>query len=270
MSILTKILTAVLFIASVGLFIYLYGSVEKVITEREAIASKEAAVIERLSLIREAEIVFQEVTGKYTANWDSLINFIENGKVPIVERREEIKQKAYGGEEIIVHTDTLGFVTAKERIFKKNYTANASDYGTFAGFKVKVGDQVLKNQKAFGIRVDGEVKEAPFQEDGFVTGLADIKVGDPVTKGKTLISYWNYVFNPNVDLKRLAYKPGTDTKFDIYVGKVDKSGLMVQVIEVKDPSPDNPKRSAKNEQKPRQPLHFGSRTEVSTVGNWLE
>jgi len=266
----TKILTAVLFIASIGLFVYLYGSVEKVITESEAIASKEAAVIERLSLIREAEIVFQEVNGRYTANWDSLINFIENGKVPIVERREEIKQKAYGGEEIIIHTDTLGFLSAKERIFKKNYTTNASDYGTFAGFKVKVGDQVLKNQKAYAIKVDGQIKEAPFAEDGFITGLADIKPGDQVSKGKTLINFWNYVFNPNVDIKKLGYKPGTDIKFDIYVGKVDKSGLMVEVIEVKDPKPDNPKRSAKNEQKPRQPLHFGSRTDVSTVGNWLE
>jgi hypothetical protein len=270
MSTLTKILTAVLLIASIGLFVYLYGSVEKVITEREAIANKEAAVIDRLSLIREAEIVFQEVNGRYTANWDSLITFIENGRVPIVERREEIKQKAYGGEEIILHVDTLGFVSAKDRIFKKNFTANAADYGTFAGFKVKVGDQVLKNQKAYGIKVDGQVKEAPFTEDGTITQLADIKIGDQVTKGKTLINYWNYVFNPNVDIKKIGYKPGTDTKFDIYVGKVNKSGLMVEVIEVKDPKPDNPMRSAKNEIKTRQPLHFGSRTEVSTVGNWLE
>jgi len=268
MSTLTKILTAVLFIISIGLFVYLYGSVEKVISDREAIATKETAVIERLKLIREAEIVYQEINGKYTASWDTLADFIENGKVPIIERREEIKQKAYGGEEIILHTDTLGFISAKERIFKKNYSASASDYGTFVGFKVKVGDQVVKNQKAYAIKVDGVVKEAPFLENGTIVSLADIKPGDVVTKGKILINFWNYVFNPNVDLKRLGYKPGSDVKFDIFVGQVDKSGIMVQVIEVRDPSPDNPARSAKNDQKPRQPLHFGSRTDVSTVGNW--
>jgi len=270
MSTLTKILTAVLFIASIGLFAYLYGSVDKVITDREAIATKESAVIERLKLIREAEMVFQEVNGRYTSNWDSLINFIENGKVPIVERREEIKQKAYGGEEIILHTDTLGFVSAKDRIFTKNFTATASDWGTFEGYKVKVGDQILKNQKAFAIRSaeNNELKEVPFTENGTITSLAPVNVGDKVTRGQALINFTNYVFNPNTDLSKLPYKPGTETKFEIFVSKVDKSGLMVEVIEVRDPLPDNPARSAKNEQKPRQPLHFGSRTDVSTVGNW--
>jgi hypothetical protein len=49
-------------------------------------------------------------------------NFIRNGQVPIIQRREEITQKAYGVEEVKVIIDTLGFVSAKERIFKKNYT----------------------------------------------------------------------------------------------------------------------------------------------------
>jgi len=269
MSTLTKILTAVLFVASIGLFVYLYGSVDKVITDREAITTKEAAVIERLKLIREAEMVFQEVNGRYTSNWDSLINFIQTGKVPIVERREEIKQEAYGGEKIILHTDTLGFVSAKDRIFTKNFTAAASDWGTFGGYKVKVGDQVLKNQKAFSIKADGgQVKEVPFMENGTIISLAPVNVGDKVTRGQALINFTNYVFSPNTDLSKLAYKPGTETKFEIFVSKVDKSGLMVEVIEVRDPSPDSPARSAKNEQKTRQPLHFGSRTDVSTVGNW--
>jgi biotin carboxyl carrier protein len=268
MSNLTKILTAVLLIASVGLFVYLYGSVQKVIDDRDAIATKEAAVIERLKLIREAENVYQEAHGKYTANWDSLADFIEHGRVPILERREEIKQKAYGGEEIILHVDTLGYISAKERIFKKNYTTNASDNGTFVAFRVKVGDQVIRNQKAYAIRVDGTVKEAPFTENGFITSLANVNPGDQVKKGQNLINYWNNQFNPNVDLKQIGVKPGTDYKFDIFVGTVDKSGNLVQVIEVRDPRPDNPARSVKNEQKPRQPLHFGSRTDVSTAGNW--
>jgi hypothetical protein len=268
MNMLTKILTVVLLGSSVALFVYLTGSVQKVIDDRDAIASKETAVTDRLKLIRESEIVFQEVNGKYTASWDTLANFIENGQVPILERREEIKQKAYGGEEIILHVDTLGYISAKERIFKKNFTAKASDNGKFVGFKVKVGDVVLKNQKAFGIKVGEQVKEAPFQEKGTIVSLADVKPGDEVKKGQILINFWDYVFNPNVDLKTIGIKPGTTTKFDIYVGKVDKSGLQVEVIEVRDPSPDNPARKANSDQKTKQPLHFGSRTDVTTSGNW--
>lgn len=264
---LTKILTIILLAVSLYLAYYLYSGVQKTIDDKLAIETKEASTIDRLKLIREAEIVFQEVNGNYTANMDSLATFIETGKVPIIERREEIKQKAYGGEDVIIHIDTLGFISAKERIFKKNSAVNASDNGIFMGYKVKVGDYVITNQKGYAIKVGEKVNELPFLEKGTVSVLADVKVGDALTKGQSLISLWDYRFNPNTDLKKLGEKED-GTKFEIFAGKVDRSGVMVQVIEVYDPKPDNPARKESNDQKNRKPLRFGSRVDVSTAGNW--
>ncbi len=264
---LTKILTIILLAVSLYLAYYLYSGVQKTIDDRNSIATKEAATIERLKLIREAEIVFQEVNRKYTANWDSLATFIETGRVPIIERREEIKQKAYGGEDVIIHIDTLGFISARERIFKKNYAVNASDDGVFMGFKVKVGDKVITNQKGYAIKVGDKVNELPFLEKGTISALANVNTGDILTKGQNLISLWDYQFNPKVDLKKLGEKED-GTKFEIYAGFVDKSGVKVQVIEVTDPKPDNPIRKESNDQKNRKPLRFGSKVDVSTAGNW--
>src|SRR5882762_2010863 len=109
---LTRILTGVLLLLSLGLGYYLYSGIQEVIDTTEKIKTTEEAIIEKLRLIREAESLYQEQNGKYTASWDSLATFIETAKVPIIQRREEIKQKAYGGEEIIIHVDTLGFVSA--------------------------------------------------------------------------------------------------------------------------------------------------------------
>ncbi|MGE0772439.1 MAG: hypothetical protein AB7K37_12055 [Cyclobacteriaceae bacterium] len=265
---LTKILTFVLFAVSIYLAYFLWSSVNKTIKDRESIAGKEAAVIERLKLIRESEMVFQEVYGRYTSNWDSLINFVQNGQVPIIERREEIIPKPYGGEEVILHIDTLGFVPAKERIFKKTHNVNAADNGIFMGFKVKVGDKVMKNQKAYSLKVGDKVTEPPFTEEGTIDSLAAISVGTEVRKGTILIVTWDYLFNPDINLNRLSYKPGTETQFEIFVGKVDKGGIKVDVIEVRDPKPDNPERKESNDAKNRKPLRFGSRTDVSTSGNW--
>jgi len=248
---LTKILTIVLLAVSLYLAYFLYSGVQKTIDDKASIENKEASTIERLKLIREAEIVFQEVTGNYTANMDSLATFIETGKVPIIERREEIKQKAYG----------------KEKIFKKNIAVNASDNGTFMGYKVKVGDKVITNQKGYAIKVGDKTNELPFLEKGTVSALADVKVGDALTKGQSLISLWDYKFNPTTDLKKLGEKED-GTKFEIFAGKVDRSGVQVQVIEVVDPKPDNPIRKESNDQKARKPLRFGSRVDVSTAGNW--
>ena len=266
---LTKILTIVLFAASIFLAFRLYRGVQGTIEERESISTKEGAMIERLKLIREAEIVFQEVNGRYTSNWDSLANFIETGKVPIIQRREEITQKAYGQEEVKVFIDTLGFVDAKERIFKEKYTLNAPDNGIFKGFKVKVGDKVITNQRAYTLQVGDKVQEPPFTEEGIITELAAVNPGDEVKKGQLLISFWDYRFNPNVDISKISeipYLPGE--KLEIFTGKVDKNGVMVQVIEVRDPKPVNNAHKESNEAKNRKPLRFGSRTDVSTSGNW--
>lgn len=265
---ITRILTVVLLAISVGMLWYLYDSIDTVIKTKEDIKNKETSVTNALKLIREAEMVYLSVNGKYTASWDTLRRFIESGRVPIVDRHEKIEQLAYGGEKVTVVVDTLGFITAKERIFKKNFTVNAGDDGIFKGFLVKEGDNVLKTQRAFAIQVGTDVREQPFIEDGIVASLEKINAGDQVTKGKTLVNYYNYAFDINTDISKLGYKPGTEVMFDIFVGKVDKSGVAVQVIEVKDPSPDNPMRKESNEQKPRKPLRFGSRLDVSTAGNW--
>jgi hypothetical protein len=266
---LSKVLTIVFTLVSLYLAYFLYDSIQSVIDTRNQIDLTEKAVIDRLKLIREAEVVFQEQNGHYTANWDSLINFIQNGRVPILQRREIITQKPYGGEEVKIEIDTLGFLSAKERIFKKNYSLAATDNGVFVGFKVKVGDQVIKNQKAYSIQVGDRTNEPPFQEKGVILSLADVKSGEAVPRGKILLSYYDYIFDPNADLSRLAFVPGSDNvKFEIFAGTVDKNGIKVDVIEVKDPKPINPERKESNEQKARKPLRFGSRLDVSTAGNW--
>lgn len=265
---ITRILTVVLLILSIAMFAYLYNSIDTVIETKEALKAKEIAVTERLKLIREAEAVFLGAHGRYTSNWDSLANFVANGRVPIIQRREEIIQKAYGGEDVIVHFDTLGFESAKDQIFKKSFTLNAGAAGVFNRFIVKVGDEVIKNQRGAVITVDGKPEEQPFLESGVITALAPLQPGAAVNKGDKLIDFTKFVFDPNTDVSKIGFKPGSDLKFDIFVGKVDKAGVMVWVIEVKDPMPDDPTRKEENEKRPRKPLRFGSRLDVSTAGNW--
>jgi biotin carboxyl carrier protein len=266
---LLKILTAVLLAGSAFLLYYLYNGIDSVIVERKEVANKEALIKERLKLIREAEMIFQEQMGHYTANWDSLADFIEKGEVPIVQITEQIEQQAYGVEKVTQKRDTLGFIPAKEKIFKKNYTMNAPDDGIFQAFNVKVGDRVIKNQKAYVMLVGTEERKPIFIENGTIASVADIKAGDKISKGQNLINFWDNQFNISVDIRKIGevpYMPGK--MLDIFVGKVDKGGLMVDVIEVVDPAPADKGRKESNENKSRKPLRFGSRLDAATTGNW--
>lgn len=264
------IFTIVLFSLSGGLAGYLYASVKGTIDFKNSIAATEARVIEKLEIIREAEKVFLEQNGRYTSNWDTLINFIQNGEVPITVRKETVIPLSYGADSIYVQIDTIDHVPAKERIFKKTYTISAADNGTFLGFYVGEGDRAVKGAKSYKFKREGaeQPEEFTFLEGGLVSSVAKIEPGDSVTRGEGLISFWEYQFNPDIDISRLAYLPDSDKKFEIHTGKMERSGVWVNVIHVMDPDPVNPERSTANEAKNRQPLYFGSKTDVSTAGNW--
>jgi biotin carboxyl carrier protein len=267
---LTKIVTAVLFIVSLGLFYYLFDSINDTIETQEAVKNTEKQVIDKLAVIREAEKVFLEQHGHYTSNWDSLINFIETGEVPIIVRTETIKQLSYGVDEVTVKIDTIGFVPAKEKIFKKTFAINAPEDGTFMGYSVKEGDYVVKGTKSYKFKKlnADQVDEFSFLDVGTISSLGKVEPGQAIKKGQTLINLWSYQLNPEVDVKTLGKVPGSNKNFDIFVGKIDRNGVKVSVIEVKDPAPINPERKESNEAKNRKPLRFGSRSDVNTAGNW--
>ncbi|RED97506.1 hypothetical protein [Marinoscillum furvescens] len=75
---------------------------------------------------------------------------------------------------------------------------------------------------------------------------------------------------PKFNLSTLPYVPGVEppTKFDVWADKIEKSGVKVNAIEVKNPKPVNPERDEESEYNTKKPLRFGSRTSVTTAGNW--
>lgn len=84
-------------------------------------------VIKNLKDIRSAELAHQEVIGKFSGDWDSLVKFIDTAEFAITQRRDttlldEEYKKTYGVDQYIekVIVDTLGFVPVKDSLFKGN------------------------------------------------------------------------------------------------------------------------------------------------------
>ena len=71
------------------------------------------------------------------------------------------------------------------------------------------------------------------------------------------------------NFSHLKYIPETDNaEFEIFVAKIEKSGVKVDVIEVRDTAPVDSRRKESHQGRNRKPLRFGSRTDVTTNGNW--
>lgn len=75
---------------------------------------------------------------------------------------------------------------------------------------------------------------------------------------------------PKFNLATFKYVPGVDpqTAFIMWADKITKAGLLVDAVEVWNPKPINPERDEESELNSKKPLRFGSRTSVTTAGNW--
>ncbi len=91
------------------------------------------------------------------------------------------------------------------------------------------------------------------------------------TLGTVLVRDSVFSKYPGFTVQSLAYVPGVEpdtTRFLMWADKIPKSGLMVDAVEVWNPSPVDPNRDEESEFNTRKPLRFGSRTSITTAGNW--
>ncbi len=114
---LPKLLSLVFFVVAIGLGYLLWKGVDNVVEEEKKIALIEAAIIEKLQMLRDAELAYQASNGEYAGNWNDLKKFITEGKIWLVQRTETTKLLEYGKEEITVKFDTLGSVNVIDSLF---------------------------------------------------------------------------------------------------------------------------------------------------------
>ena len=124
-------------------------------------------VIDRLVDIRDSQLAYKEVKGEYAGSFDKLIDFIENGQVPITQRRDtlvldEERTRAFGGVETmktLTLIDTLSYYTVKDSIFKgSNRYKTMADVGVGkAGAKFKLQAGKLDEIPVFEASVDKAV-----------------------------------------------------------------------------------------------------------------
>lgn len=121
---LPRILSIVFLAAALLLGYKLYLSVDDVVENEKRIALTEARIIEKLQMLRDAQIAYQVTNGEYAGNWNDLKKFIEDGKIWLIQRKETTTLLEYGKEEIKVAIDTLGSVNVMDSLFNERKYPN--------------------------------------------------------------------------------------------------------------------------------------------------
>jgi hypothetical protein len=81
----------IVLVASIVLLGYwIFESIMQPIRFNREMASRNEVVIQQLKDIRTAQLAYQSVNGRFVSTFDSLFNFIENGKLPMVLKVGEV------------------------------------------------------------------------------------------------------------------------------------------------------------------------------------
>ena len=115
----TRVFFYVFLVTAIAGASYLYNSIDSSIKETTRIKQAEGLIIEKLKLIRDAELAYLAVNRKYTNNWDTLIKFVNEGVFYLTETKETITELSYGTEEITINIDTLGTVPVLDSLFTR-------------------------------------------------------------------------------------------------------------------------------------------------------
>jgi len=114
------IISLVLFLAAIFLGFKIYRGVVGNIEFNNEKVKRYAKVIDRLKVIRDAEIAYKKGKGDYTNDFNNLVSYIENDSIPVIREREMVKMVFERGVEVAKEykkVDTVGW-TMVARDFK--------------------------------------------------------------------------------------------------------------------------------------------------------
>ncbi|MCP4458209.1 MAG: hypothetical protein GY816_09340 [Cytophagales bacterium] len=115
---------------------YLRESINSSIQQTAQIEKSEGLIIEKLKLIRDAELAYLSVNRQYTSDWDKLIKFVNEGEFFLTEKKETIFELSYGVDSIVVQIDTLGTVSVLDSLFTNRFSDfDASDLPFVPGYE---------------------------------------------------------------------------------------------------------------------------------------
>lgn len=174
------IIQIILAVISLVLVYFIYQGIQRPIRFNNEVKHRTEVVVEKLKNIRDAQIAYRNINGRYTTSFDTLVDFITNGKIPIIKLTADPEDTTY----TVMFMDTVGFTMVIDSIFKSK-----------ANFKPE------------------EIKYIPFSDGEEFEMQAGTTIKGNVTVNVIEVFAANKFFLKGMDLKRHNIDPEDGLKF---------------------------------------------------------
>jgi len=111
----SSLIRVVLALVIVVLAFLIYRSISTPVKFKSDLSARGDVVIDKLKDIRTAEQLFKHLNRRYTGNFDTLVQFIRSGKIPVVKIIPDPKDTTFTR----TLNDTIGFVSIFDSIYAK-------------------------------------------------------------------------------------------------------------------------------------------------------
>lgn len=114
------IIKIVLSVVIIILAYLVVDSIRKPVKFNRQKEKREKVVIERLKNIRNAQVVYKSLYGRYTSSWDTLISFLDTARIPIVKIMPDPEDTTFTK----TINDTIGYINAADSLFHREFDIN--------------------------------------------------------------------------------------------------------------------------------------------------
>lgn len=111
----SNILKIVLAVAVIVLGYLLYASIMKPIRFQEELDMRNKQIVDKLKDIRTAQTFFKQFNNRYTSSFDTLFDFLRNGKIPVVKMIPDPNDTTFTRS----INDTIGFIPIADSLYSK-------------------------------------------------------------------------------------------------------------------------------------------------------
>ncbi len=126
---INNIIKVVLLVIIIVLAYLVYESIMVPVRFDKSVDQRSKAVIQNLVDIRSAEMTYKNIYGKYTSSFDTLIDFLEIGQIPVVKIIPDPTDTTFSK----TIRDTIGYIPVKDSLFgrRANYDVLSLKYIPF-------------------------------------------------------------------------------------------------------------------------------------------
>lgn len=170
-----KVIEIVLLAVIVCLAYFIYNSINEPIEYNKQYNKRYTAVVNRLKLIRDAQVAYKSINNKYTGSFDTLIDFVKNGQLKMLRMEGSLNDSLLAAgmtekeaiKQGIIKRDTV-FIAVKDSICK-NLNPDSLRSVPFTDAQFEMGATILTTNSNLQI----PVFEAKVANKVYLKGLDD-------------------------------------------------------------------------------------------------